>query len=97
MHSNSVTCRHTVLTNQCPHAYFTKSVAEVVKTLASGVSAGKCSMVIRRGHVLEDALKQARKASFDPSMNVEVSTLSNRAIVCVNNLFLDTCRMRSVN
>ena len=30
-------------------------------------------------------------------MNVEVSTLSNRAIVCINNLFLDTCRMRSVN
>ena len=50
------------ITNQCPHAYFTRSVTEVVKTLASGVAAGKCSMVIRRGHVLEDALKQARKA-----------------------------------
>lgn len=60
-----------VIAMKCFSLYST--IADVVKRLMSGVDEDNVfDMVIRRSHILSDALRRMTKQSFDPSKKIKV-------------------------
>lgn len=66
----------------CIHTF--RTLADVVKSLTTNLSLETYDMVIRRGHVLEDALKRAGRALFNASKRIKVSTVVS-LYVCYQN------------
>lgn len=59
------------------------TLAEVVKKLKRQVIEGEpFDMIVRRAHVLEDALRRATRSSFDPARSIVVSLHSNTESEC---------------
>ena len=54
-------------------AHFSTSLADVVRELRKQIKSDECEIVVRRAHVLEDALKRAGRMSFDPTHSIVVS------------------------
>ena len=49
-----------------------RSMVDVISTLTNNLDWEMFPMIIRRGHVCEDALKRVAKSSFHPSKRLEV-------------------------
>lgn len=55
---------------------FCSSLNDVVKELQKNVDKNeKFNMLVRRGHVLEDAVRRSRKDSFSPTKKIVVSPI----------------------
>ena len=64
-----------------------RSVADIVQRLAGSLSTETYDMVVRRGHVLQDGLKRARRDQFSPSKRIKVTVTK----FCIYVVFMYVC------
>ena len=63
------------------YTYFFRTIADLVKSLEKAVhQSSQFDLIVRRSHVLSDALLQMDKASFDPRKKLSVRTCHVLAI-----------------
>ena len=64
-----------------------RSVADILQRLAGSLSTETYDMVVRRGHVLQDGLKRARRDQFSPSKRIKVTVTK----FCIYVVFMYVC------
>ena len=63
-----------------------RSIVEVVERLQSNTSESTFEIVLRRSHVLEDALRKMERIVFDPRKKLSVSYAQLSYLFCLSNI-----------